>query len=283
MSKNHNKRITKTQLREIRMLLQDSPEMDILETINQVKFITANQLQRLFFTSNENQASNLRTCNRTLNKLKTKYGLVDNLEQRIGGVRAGSGSTVWTISGAGYQLLKLDDITLTATRKRMFEPNILFLEHALAIAETYTRLKEMSYQGKLSDLQVTFEPNNWRTFMKNKVPTFLKPDLFARFALNDETEDFVFYELDQATQCPKRCIRKCLTYLTYYKSGIEQRVNGVLPWVVWITPNKKRRDQLTHHINENVPNAEMIFRVITMEELETLTVGDKNKEADDKQ
>lgn len=278
MTDKQNKRITKNELRRLSAIL-DSREIEIVRTIHQVKFASANQIQRIYFTENEKQSTNLRTCNRKLKRLKG-FGLIDNLEQKIGGKSGGASSTVYGITSAGYQFLRLDDMTLNATRKRLYEPNILFLEHTLAITETYTRLHEMNRLNKIHDLQVTFEPSCWRTYMNKKgVATYLKPDLFARFAVDDETEDFVFYELDQATQCPKRVNRKCKQYLTYYKSGIEQRVNGVLPWVVWITPSEKRRNQLIQHINEAIPNAERIFRVITMTELETLTY-DNHKEED---
>ncbi|ALS01311.1 hypothetical protein ATZ33_08000 [Enterococcus silesiacus] len=278
MNDKENKRISKPELRRLSALL-DSHEIEIVQTINQVKFITANQLQRLYFTKTDNRVTNLRRCNRKLRRLKN-FGLIADLPRQVGGRKSGSNSTIWAVSSAGYQLLRLDDMTLNATRKRLYEPNILFLEHTLAITETYTRLHEMNQKSKIHDLQVSFEPQCWRSYMKKDgVATFLKPDLFARFAVDDETEDFVYYELDQATQAPSRVVRKCKQFLAYYKSGIEMRVNGVLPWVVWITPSKKRREQLTRYIHEAIPNAERIFRIITMEELETLTF-DTNKEED---
>lgn len=272
--KQEQKRISKPELRRLSALL-DSREIEILQTINNVKFITANQLQRIFFTKNKNKASNLRACNRLVNKLK-KFGLIASLEQRIGGKRAGSGSTIWTISSAGFQLLRLDEInSMKATRKKLYEPNILFLEHTLAITEAYTRLKELDQQKKIELLEVQHEPRCWRTFSLKNTPTFLKPDLFARLAQTDEYEEFYFLELDQATEAPSRVVRKCKFYISYYNSGIEQRVNGVFPYVLWITINEKRREQLERYIHEYLPKAEMLFRVITIDEFETLLTGDQ--------
>ncbi|MXS27744.1 replication-relaxation family protein, partial [Enterococcus gallinarum] len=184
MNDKTNKRITKAELRRLSSSILDSREIEILQTINKLKFVTTKQLQRLFFTDSPNPTTNLRACNRKLKRLKN-FGLVANLEQRIGGKRAGSSSVVNSISSAGYQLLRLDDMTLYATRKRLYEPNILFLEHTLAIAETYTRLHEMNRNNKIHDFQATFEPSCWRTYNNKKgVPTFLKPDLFACFAVD---------------------------------------------------------------------------------------------------
>ncbi|MBP1045638.1 replication-relaxation family protein [Enterococcus sp. BWM-S5] len=278
--KQEQKRISKPELRRLSALL-DSREIEILQTINNVKFITANQLQRIFFTKNENQATNLRACNRQVNKLK-KYGLIASLEQRIGGKRAGSGSTIWTISSAGFQLLRLDEIkSMKGTRKKLYEPNILFLEHTLAISEAFARLKELDQQKKIELLEVQHEPRCWRTFSLKNTPTFLKPDLFARFAQTDEYEEFYFLELDQATEAPSRVVKKCKFYISYYNSGIEQRSNGVFPYVVWITVNEKRREQLTRYIHEYLPKAEMLFRVITIDEFETLLTGDQTERKED--
>lgn len=274
--KQEQKRISKPELRRLSALL-DSHEFEILQTINNVKFITANQLQRIFFTKNKNQATNLRACNRLVNKLK-KYGLIASLEQRIGGKRAGSGSTIWTISSAGFQFLRLDELnSIKGTKKKLYEPNILFLEHTLAIAEAYTRLKELDRQKKIELLEVQHEPKCWRTFSLKNTPTYLKPDLFAHFAQNDEYEEFYFMELDQATEAPSRVIRKNKLYIAHFNSGIEQRQNGIYPYVLWITINEKRREQLTKYIHEYLPKAEMLFRVITIDEFEMLLTGDQTE------
>lgn len=272
-----NKRITKSELRRLSALLA-SREIEIVQTISRVKFITANQLQRIFFIQNPNPATNLRACNRLVNKLK-KYGLITNLEQRIGGKRAGSGSTIWTITSAGFQLLRLDEISsIRGTRKKLYEPKILFLEHTLAVTEIYTRLKELDQSKRLELLEIQHEPRCWRTFSLKGNATYLKPDLFTRFALNDQYEEFYFLELDQATESPSRVVRKCKFYISYYNSGVEQRQNGIFPYVLWIAINNKRQEQLTRYIHEYLPKAEMLFRVITIDEFETLICGDNQKE-----
>lgn len=276
-----HKRIMKPELRRISTLMS-AEEHEIVKTINRVRFITANQLQRIYFTSSDKPSTNLRTCNRMVNKLKD-YGLIAPLQQRVGGIRRGSGSTIWAVSSAGFQYLRLDNLSSIKTDyKRMYEPNILFLEHTLAVTEIYTRLVELDRQKRIELLEVQHEPRCWRTFSLKvkgtKTATYLKPDLFTRLSLNDEYEESYLIECDRATEAPCRIIRKCRLYVSYHNSGIEQRQNQIFPYVVWITINEKRREQLIQHIRKYLPKAEMLFQVITIDEFETLIVGDQSKE-----
>lgn len=272
------KRISKPELRRLSDQM-DSHKKEILDTIYRVKFITANQLQRIFFTKNEKRASNLRACNRMVNKLKS-HGLVDHLEQRIGGKQSGSGSKIWTITSAGYNLLRLENQHLLVTRKRFYEPYPMFLEHSLAVSEIYTLLKELHRQKKIELLTIQNEPKCWRNFSDRGISFYVKPDLFASLipAHENEYELSFYFELDRATEAPIRVIKKCKQYIAYYNSGIEQRLNGVFPYVIWITVNKKRQEQLIRYIQENLPKAVELFQVITIEEFESLICGEPSKE-----
>ncbi|EOH93699.1 replication-relaxation family protein [Enterococcus pallens] len=279
MTKEQNERISRQYLIDLSARL-DSQNFEILRTIYKFKFMTASQLQRIFFTKSSNNANNLRTCNRRLKKLQS-YGVIDCLIHRIGGARAGSRGKVWVISSAGFQLLKLDsDLQLKANRKRLMEPSILFLEHTLTISEAYTKLIELDHQKKIELLEVQHEPRCWRTYSEKGVATYLKPDLYVSLAL-DEYVDHYFLELDRATEPPSKCIVKAKQYIAYANSAVEQRQNenGVFPFVVWIVPNEKRREQLTRYIRYELPKAEMLFRVITMAEFETLIAGDSEESA----
>lgn len=281
MSKKQNERITKNQLYRLSARLGET-ETDCIKHIFMVKYATTNQLQRLYFNQNASRLSNIRACNRMTARLK-KYGLIDHLERRIGGGKGkGSGATIWSITAAGYALIRLDDLELKATRKRLYEPNILFLEHSLGIGELYVTLKEMEQKNRLELIQVDFESKCWRTYSENNVSRFLKPDLYVHLHIN-EWEQFFWFEVDNNTENPKRIITKAKQYIKYVNSGVIQREIGVVPFVVWIVPNIKRREQLLRHIHNELPNAEMLFRVIILDELETLIAGDHKKEVDDEQ
>lgn len=280
MNEENQNRLSKKELHLLSRKL-DLREMEILKYLHKVKFASSNQLRRVFFAEHKNETAGLRACNRTTKRLK-HFGVIDHLERQIGGKSAnscgGSSGKVWTFTGAGYNLLKLGNAKLKAHRKRLYEPtSILFLEHMLAINEVYTKLLELDRTKLIELLDVQHEPRCWRTFKSSKqVDTFLKPDLYVNLVLN-EYEDNYFLEIDRATEAPSKVIKKCKQYILYHNSGVEQRVNGIFPFVVWITPDEKRREQLDRHIKQQLPKAEMLFRVITMQELETLIAGDSEE------
>ena len=281
MNEENKKRRSKNEIRLLARKL-DTREMKILEHLHKVKFATSDQLRRVFFTENKNDTAGLRACNRATKRMK-EVGVIDHLDQQVGGKRGGSSGKIWTFSGTGYNLLKLENTKLKVGRKRLYEPtSILFLEHMLAINEIYTKLLELNQQKKIELLEAQHEPRCWRTFSERGISFYVKPDLFASLvpAREREFETVYFLEIDRATEAPSKVIKKCKQYITYYNSGIEQRQNGVFPFVVWITPNRKRCEQLIRYIHENLPKAEMLFRVITAEEFNLLICETKNQKED---
>ena len=98
-------------------------DIAILESLAKCTFMLTGQIQRLHNTDASTQTAALRATAREMKKLK-EYGLVKNLDRRIGGVRGGSSSLVWHLSEAGYRLLELDSHE-KRTRKRHLEPSPL--------------------------------------------------------------------------------------------------------------------------------------------------------------
>lgn len=265
-----NKRVSTQQLENISRQLSERDKV-ILNTIRKFRYLTTNQIWQLYFNDSTNQTAARRAANRTLAKL-SELGLISALQRRIGGVRAGSGSYVWSLAIAGMRLLDLDDKSKTSIRKRSFEPSPCFLEHTLAIAETYIQLELIKREHKnINIIKAEVEPNCWRSYLgESGVLTYLKPDLYIETSSGD-FEDHWFFEIDLATEAPSRIMLKCRQYYRYYLNGAEQKTNGVFPLVVWIVPDKKRAESLQAHIAEEfkIKRAD-IFTVITPERLENL-------------
>jgi hypothetical protein len=83
-------------------------------------------------------------------------------------------------------------------------------------------------------------------------------------------EDYWFFEVDLDTEAPSRVIRKCEVYVTYYQSGNEQQQTDIFPFVVWLTPNKKRQATILKYIQQELGDYSKLFTVITAEDLDTL-------------
>ncbi len=239
----------------------------ILVSIRNFRYMTTDQIRRLYFAESATATAALRAASRNLKKLK-EFHLIGHLARRIGGVRAGSGSYVWRLEAAGDHLLSLNGRVEQPRRKR-FEPSAYFLTHTLAVAECYVRIMEIcdGQNVRLTDIQP--EPYNWRPYNSGGKLVSLKPDLFA-VTVCDAYEDRWFFELDMATESGVRIVEKCRRYHQYYQSGLEQKQYGVFPLVVWIVPDAKRKRSIIQHIKAEFSKLPNIFTVITLDELDAL-------------
>ena len=254
-------RITKNKIIEYSSILSKR-DKEVLHSIKICNFLKTNQISRLHF---DDKTAPSTVC-RALTKLH-KLGLIQPIKRRIGGVRAGSTSLVWSLNMAGAELLQLGETTPLKSRKRVYEPSYIFLKHTLGVSELYTRLNTTTATNLM---KTEFEPNCWRTYTSHfGVNVVLKPDLYVVTA-SDGYEDHWFFEVDMDTEAPSRILRKCESYAKYYMTGGEQKQIGVFPQVVWIVPDYKRKITLKKHIAENMSEYTDLFVAITFDDLDTL-------------
>ncbi|GHU53584.1 hypothetical protein AGMMS49975_12030 [Clostridia bacterium] len=271
------KRISKRKLGEYNRVLSERDKA-ILRSLKECRFLKTGQVQRLHFGDAATPSAALRAASRALTRLQ-RLGLIQSLRRRIGGVRAGSSSYVWTLKTAGAELLRLNaGEPQPKPRKRVFEPTHIFLKHTIGIAELYTRLHTTT-----SLVKAELEPSCWRGYATRGGENItVRPDLYAVTA-SDGFEDHWFFEIDLDTEAPSRIIRKCALYGSYCLEGSEQRRIGVFPRVVWVVPDEKRRETLWRHICEHLSEYTDLFAVITFDGLDELVssgaapVTDSNK------
>lgn len=127
-----NTRFSTKYLRELEERLSMKDKL-ILKALRDNKFMTTDQLQRLFFTTGATRAGNTRATNKALKKLRN-YSLISPLKRRIGGVLCGSSASIWHLEEPGYRLLELGSGT-KSPRKRFAEPSPAFLKHSLEASE----------------------------------------------------------------------------------------------------------------------------------------------------
>ena len=240
----------------------------ILVSLQRCRYLTTLQIARLYCGESVNRRAATRVANRSLARLR-EFGLIQALQRRIGGVMAGSGSFVWTLTSGGFRLLQ----THTSdhqTRKQFREPSLHFLAHTLVISEAYLQLTEICARHGMVLSTVQFEPDCWRRYADSGGKQIvLKPDLYA-VTQGDGYEDCWFVEIDCDTETIARVIEKCGRYIHYLRSGVEQEQTGVFPYVVWIVPDEKRKGSVTAHVRRAFPRGPDIFIVILPDELEAL-------------
>ena len=256
--------LSRQQLEAISVSLSER-DMEIIASVQRYRYLLTSQIQRLHFSDASTPTAALRAASRNLRKLR-ELGLIDHLSRRIGGVRAGSGAMVWSLTLAGERLIYLRSYTLTPT-KRFFEPSPYFLAHTLAVADVAVQLTELCRDNCRMELSaIQPEPGCWRTYSEYGSVLVLKPDLFA-ITSSDKYEDRWFIEVDLDTESPVKVVEKCEKYHRYYRSGLEQQESEVFPLTVWIAPTAARKERLLSHIREAFDKQPKLFTVITKDEL----------------
>ena len=264
--------MTAARIMELNRSLLSERDKEILHALLKCRYLTSGQIRRLYFTECKSQIAATRTTNLNLLRLQN-YGVIASLGRRIGGVRAGSGALVRVLTEVGYLILHLNSDG-KIPRKRFFEPSRVYLEHTLAVAESYVQIVEICKKRQLEHIRTDIEPSSWRRHIdEHGGVVHLKPDLFSVIS-NGEYEDSWFIEIDLDTASYTAISEKCRRYARYYRSGLEQVSTGVFPQVVWIVPNLARKEGLERIIsNCRDLQPKNMFKVITSPEFETLLVN----------
>ena len=269
--------LSRQQLESLRRRLGER-DLAILTAIRMSKYLTSDQVRRLYFREHSTDTAAIRAANRNLGKLREMH-LIAAMTRRVGGIRGGSGSYIWHLTEAGERLLRLAKPDDPKRRTRFLEPSGRFLRHTLAVAECSIQIREICERRKeLSLVTVDFEPDSWRAYSRIGKIVSLKPDLYAK-TLCGEYEDCWFIEVDLGTESIPAILEQCRRYHDYFLTGLEQEEFGVFPLTVWIVPSAHRRDMLKEAIRKNFAGQPSLFAAITPEELEPLLCQKLNQEA----
>jgi hypothetical protein len=234
-------------------------DIAVLRLLLRFRLMTTTQLQRLIMTEGSplTQARRMRS---TLQRLG-RVGVISQLDRHVGGIRAGSEGTVNRLTGRGLGILaRLDGVE----RRRIGgEPGERFVRHVLAVSELYVRLSEHVRTTTDELLVFDAEPLAWRSFTGSYGGvTTIRPDAFVRTASGD-AEHISFVEVDLATESQSTVARKCHAYLSYWRSGSEQRRLGTFPRVVWATLSAVHAQRIAATIERLTPEARQLFVVTT--------------------
>ncbi len=264
-SNSKNRKITRQQLYRIEENMTGR-DHEVLRALSKYRFLSSDQVGRLFVTDCSTKTSQTRNRNLLLKRL-ADYGLIRPLWRRVGGGKGGSEMQVWYLAPAGHRLLNLYQ-SGKAPRKAYSEPSPTFLKHTLSVAETAVQLITMCRDSEdLMLAHLETEPSCWRPFNNDGKAVQLKPDLFV-ITTYEEYEDRWFVEMDLGTESQTQIIGKCNAYLNYYYTGIEQRKSEMFPMVLFIAHTARRKEKIRQSIRERIKGQPKMFLVITPDELE---------------
>lgn len=248
-------------------------DVAILQSVDSHRFLTTQQIETLHFQGHATQLSASRIARRTLRRLGDAR-VLDHLNRRIGGARAGSTSYVWRVGVVGHRLLAQHDGR--PVRRDSHEPGLRFLEHCLGIADIHLSLLDAERRGHLAIEAIEFEPDNWRSYLGvGGESCVLKPDLFAITA-SGAYEDCWFIELDRGTESIPTVLAQCRRYEAYRRTGQDQSKLGVFPLVVWVTTSEARRQRIERAIAQATSLDASAYRVTTMSGLIKLVCGESS-------
>lgn len=256
-------------LSELARLLSDR-DLAVLDLIAQHRFLTTKQVHAFCFHTHTSTASGSRICRRVLLRLE-QLGLLERPIRRVGGLQAGSASSVWMLSSMGQRLRNLRDGAGAVGRVR--EPGERFVQHYLAIADTHLALIEAERTKRLELVTVQIEPAAWRSYTGlGGSAELLKPDLYAVTATG-EFEDHWFIEVDRATESIPTLIRQCRQYGAYRHNGTEQARTGLFPLVLWVVPDEPRAAKLRQALALARDLESALFRITTPDRLIKAVTG----------
>jgi hypothetical protein len=255
-------RLTVRAIEQLRDRLSDR-DMVVLRSVGEHRFLSTRHVERLHFVDHATPLAAARICRRTLQRLYEQR-VLHRLERRVGGIRAGSASYVWSVGVAGDRLLHASN---RGPRQHQDEPSVTFLKHTLAVAEAHVALIEATRTGIFELTAVELEPASWRRFVTSSgADDTLRPDLYAVTASVDY-EDHWFIEVDCGTESLPVLLRKCQQYESYRRSGQAQAALGAFPLVVFQLPTATRQRKFAEAIAAARDIDAAIFRLVTTEEL----------------
>ena len=217
----------------------------ILLDLARVRVLSGQQLTRLHFAELAPESRD-RTRRRVLARL-ADWQLVVTLERTVGGARAGSAGHIYSLGVAGQRALpfliaRSDEEHETymdarpARRSRTpSTPGMLFIAHALAIAELYVKLREHERAHDLVLAHFGAEPATWCPDGQGGV---MKPDAYVRVQ-TDGVEDSWWIEADRATESLPALRRQLLAYVDFVRRGA-LGPGGIVPRVLVTVPHDRR-------------------------------------------
>jgi hypothetical protein len=234
-------------------------DLTVIRSVAEHRFLTARQIEALYFADHASPLAGARVCRRVLARLSQER-LLKRLQRRVGGIRAGSASFVYALGPAGSRVID-------QYRRRVTEPSPTFLDHTLAVAEAYVELVRASRAGRIELVRVDVEPACWRRYVGyGGSREVLKPDLYVVTG-SGEFEDCWFLEIDRGTESPLTLRRKADAYEAYRRSGREQAAHGAFPLVVWVAPDERRAGRIEKAIDARRERKAELFRTTSSEHL----------------
>jgi hypothetical protein len=235
----------------------------IVESVNVVRLLTGQQIERLFFADLAPGRSRVASRSRTLHRL-VGWRVLTPLPRRIGG--AGRGSTVlaYALDSTGQRLVH--ERLLAADQlprvRRPGPPTERTVRHILAVSEVYVALTGSAREHGFTLKQFQAEPASW---WPNGLRGYVKPDAYAVLS-NGKISDHWWLELDLATESLPAVKRQLATYVDFWDRG-QEGPGKIAPRVAIATTTPERQAAITRVAESFTSAPSEFFLIVQIHEL----------------
>lgn len=231
-----------------RLIIQER-DKDIIMAVYDYRFLTREQIQRLFDFNCVSKA-NLR-----LRKLYDH----NYLSRTFTPSSRGSLKAIYFLGGEGLKIiterLGRDPLEVKNNQKKVSRLKSLFLHHNLNLNEiriSFTKAIEKHPLMRI-ELWINDRDSLLEYYLSNagvKTKRIFRPDGYFRFSYKDKLYSF-FVELDQSTESHKKFKDKVKSYLDFARSGYYQKIFGVRYFrCLIIAPTAQRLANLKKTVEE---------------------------------
>lgn len=230
----------------------------VVETVNLLRLMRADQLERLFFFHLHGRSASV-SRGRMLRRLVT-WRVLELLPRRVGGLAGGSAGSVYALGSAGQRLLaQRQGLAGQAVRVRHAAGTTeRTLRHTLMVSELYTSLVEQVRSTDAKLVAFAAEPACW---CPDGLGGYVKPDAYLVLD-GAKVRDHWWVEADQATESLPTIRRKLLTYLSFLERG-QLGPGEVVPRVLVVTVTPGRAAAIRKVIEHLPEPAGQLFEVTT--------------------
>jgi hypothetical protein len=243
-------------------------DRELLALVARFRVMSGAHLRELFWPEGT-PATRARLARRGLARL-AELAVLERLQRRVGGVRAGSSGLVFAPGRVGQRLLQQAGSDAPQRVRRAYAPGERYLAHALALSQLYVDLIRAIRWGLAELLAFDPEPACWRHYSGPYGARFtLKPDAYLRLGVGDYELSW-FIEIDMASEAPVTIAGKAKRYIDYWRTGSEQAARGVFPRVAWIAPNQNRATVIAEALT-GLPQLELFATTTANDAISLLT------------
>ena len=243
-----------------RLLVRD---WQILAAVNELRLLSGQQIERLFFSDLAQGRSRIASRSRVLQRL-VAWRVLTPLPRRIGGAGRGSTALAFALDSIGQRLMR--ERLLTAdTPPRVRRPGLpteRTVRHILAVSEACISLSELAREQDFAVEEFHAEPGSW---WSDGLGSWLKPDAYARLARRG-VRDHWWLEIDLATESLPAFSRQLETYLDFLNRG-QLGPGKIMPRVAIATTTPGRHAAITAVVNRLPQPAIGLFSIVQTHEL----------------